>query len=283
MLALVFWLDGWRRRPDDAVFLVRLPGGPWHVRTPWAKVGPFALVAWWSPIVLPLLVSAPATHTDEPRRWAADFGIAVARGRRRLRRVNVGLTALRLVGALLLVWIAFGIPLITSRFGIAGLVRGIVSAVIFGAALAAVAIMELRTLDLRWWPAIRRAAPLLSPFSAPQAAEVLTTAALADIGVMERVAVLLGDTRFFTWIRPAAYDVLHDHVTTASGDTWAPDILVRALPRTVLERALGTRPDALDSDLAYCPRCAGTYREGMTTCTECGDLALVTPARSTGG
>ncbi len=179
---------------------------------------------------------------------------------------------------LLLVWIALGIPVVTSRFGIAGLVRGIASALIFAAMLAAVAIVELRALGLRWWPSIRRAAHLVSPFSAPQAAELVATAALEDLSPAIRVAVLLGDIRFLTWIRPAAYDVLHERVDAASDETAAPATLVRVLPRPVLERATRARPDARDSDAGYCPRCARTYREGVTTCSECGDLALVTPA-----
>jgi hypothetical protein len=283
LLAVVLWLDGWRRRADGTIVLVRVGLGPWRARAPWAEVGRFALVAWWSPIVIPFLLDAsPTLPLGGSRAWAADFDISLARGRRRLRRVKAGLTTLRTLGALLLVWIAFVIPLFTSRFGIAGLIRGILIAFVLAAMLAGLAIMELRALGLGWWPSLRRTAHLLSPFSAPQAAEVVATAALEDVDPAVRVATVLGEARFLQWIRSAAYDELHGRTDAAGGEPSAPATLVRALPRLLLERATGTRPDERDSDARFCPRCARTYQEGVTTCSECGDLSLVVPATMTG-
>jgi len=44
LLALVLWLDGWRRMATQTTLLVRVGPGPWSVRTPWARLGPFDLV-----------------------------------------------------------------------------------------------------------------------------------------------------------------------------------------------------------------------------------------------
>jgi len=275
LLGIVLWLDGWRRRPDGAILLVRAGLGPWRVRTPWAELGPFALVAWGSPIVMPLLLTTPVPPLAGQPRWAADFDVAVARGRRRLRRVRVGVAVLRVLGALLLAWIVFGIPLVTSRFGVDGLIRGIASAFVFATLLATVAVLELRVLGMRWWPSMRRAAHLISPFSAPQAAEVVATVALEDVAPIVRAAVLLGRARFLAWIRPLAYDVLYHRTDVGNGEGLAAATLASELPRPILERATGAEPVGSDSAARFCPRCARTYRDDVAACSECGDLSLI--------
>ena len=117
LLAVVLWLDGWRRVPRESLLLRRAGLGAWRVAEPWARLGAFALVALWPPLVLPLVVSTADTTADRAPAWSHDFALAVARGRRRLRRTRVQAGALRAIGMLLIAWIVIGIPLATARSG----------------------------------------------------------------------------------------------------------------------------------------------------------------------
>jgi hypothetical protein len=227
-------------------------------------------VGWWPPIVIPFLVPASQTadHRGNRPRWSADFLVAAARGRRRLRRVRLLVGALRALGVVLLLWIVLAIPLATDRFGVHGLIRGVVQAFVIALLMAFGAALGLRWLGMKRWDAIRTSLPLLSPFTAPRACELVIAAAVRDLDPLARIAALFGQPRFLYWIRPWAYDVLHGR----SGDADTVAELVRALPRPVLEQAVRVPPS---EDAQYCPRCARTYREDSTTCADCNALALV--------
>jgi len=283
LLALVLWLDGWRRMATQTTLLVRVGPGPWSVRTPWARLGPFALAGWWPPIVMPVLLpaAAVATGADDGGRWPADFAVAVARGQRRCRRVRMRVAVLRALGVLLVFWIVFGIPLWTSRFGGAGLLGGIAGAFLLAAVLTALVSFALRALCVPWSPSVRRAVHLLSPFSAMQAPELVLAAALDRLDPLARMAALLGEARFLTWVRPLAYDALHDRVTASGADDSSIASLVRDLPRTLLTRAVSGESGAAEGAAAHCPRCARTYRDDIATCGDCSELALVKRTRMT--
>lgn len=274
VLVAVLWLDGWRRVGPRDVLLVKAGLGRWVEREPWAKVGSFALVAWWPPIVVPMVI--PATRSADPGEkrpgWSADFFVAMARGRRRLRRVRIVTAALRLLGLLLLLWIALAIPMATARFGVHGLVRAIAQAFVMSAVMALGAALGLRWLGIARGSAMRAAVPLLFPFTAPRACEVVIGAALRDLTADAQLAVLLGERRFLRWIRPSAYDALHDG-PRSEGDASPVGELVRALPRTLIERAVEGPPG--DEQGRYCPRCARSYRGDTAGCYDCGGLALV--------
>jgi len=281
LLAVVLWLDGWRRMATQTTLLVRVGPGPWTVRTPWARLGPFALAGWWSPIVMPVLLPAVATGPDDRGQWPADFVIALARGQRRLNRVRLRVAVLRALGVLLVFWIVFGIPLWTSRFGGAGLLGGIAGAFLLAAVLTVLVSFALRVLCVPWIASVRRAVHLLSPFSATQAPEVVLAAALDRLDPLARLAVLLGETRFLTWVRPLAYDALHERVTASGADDSSIASLVRDLPRTLLTRAVSGESGAAEGAAAHCPRCARTYRDDTATCGECSELPLVKRIRMT--
>src|SRR5687768_13635806 len=150
VLALVLWLDGWRRMSPTDQLLVRSGLGAWAARQPWARLGPFALVGWWPPVVIPVLVSSKESADQGGARapWSADFSVAVSRGRRRLRRVGLIVGVLRALGVLLLLWIAFAIPLATGRFGVYGLVRGVLQAFVMSAVMTLLAMLGLRWLGV---------------------------------------------------------------------------------------------------------------------------------------
>ena len=280
VLALVLWLDGWRRMGATDLLVVRPGFGAWTAREPWARFGAFALVGWWPPVVIPMLVTTKhsADQGGAHAPWSADFSIAVARGRRRMRRVRLVVGVLRALGVLLLLWIAFAIPLATGRFGVYGLVRGIVQAFVIAVVMALLAMLGLRWLGMTRSASLRASLPLLSPFTAPRACEAIIAAAVRDLSPLAQIAVLFGEARFLRWIRPSAYDVLHDGGNRESEMLAS---LVTTLPRSVLERALHD-PTSEEPGVRHCPRCARAYRAEITTCYDCDALALVgdPPAQS---
>lgn len=269
VLALVLWLDGWRRLATTDLILVRYGAGAWTVGQPWARAGAFALVGWWPPIVMPLVVW---TGTSSGMRWTRDFETATARGRRRLRRARTFTATSRLLAVVLLAWIAVGIPLMTGRYGAFGLVRGIVQAFVLSSGIALITALGLRTLGTPWRDIVRSTGPLLFPFSAPRAPELLIAAALRDIHPLAQTATLLGDARFLAWIRPWGYDALHARTRDEPSDAIAA--LVHELPRALLERAVRTPPPR-DASAPYCPRCAQSYRDDVRVCPDCEALSLV--------
>jgi hypothetical protein len=276
LLAIVLWLDGWRRVSGDGILVARAGWGQWTVGAPWAQAGHFALVAWWPPIVMPMLVpipSTPAPRGDRPP-WAVDFRMALVRGQRRLRRVRFSLSTLRSFGVLLLAWITLGIPLLTSRFGAAGLIRGIVTAFAIAVMMALVTTFTLRRLGATLGSSVRQSFALVSPFSACRAAELVVAAALDDLDPLHRVAALLGETRFLNWLRPLAYDALRPSSRAADREPSPIASLVRTLPRDLLTRAASV-PSVGEGGSTYCPRCARLYREDATTCADCDDVLLV--------
>lgn len=57
LLAVVPWRDGWRRVPREALVLRMTGVGGWRVVEPWARLGAFALVALWQPLIVALVVT----------------------------------------------------------------------------------------------------------------------------------------------------------------------------------------------------------------------------------
>jgi hypothetical protein len=279
VLALVLWLDGWRRTSRTDVLLVRSGVENWVEREPWARLGPFALIAWWPPVVVPMVVSMKesAGQGAAAPPWSADFFIAAARGRRRLRRVGFIVGLLRALGVLLLAWIALAIPLATGRFGVHGLVRGILLAFAVSVVMALLAMLGLRWLGVARTASIRATLPLVSPFTAPRACELVLAASVRDLAPLAQIAALFGEGRFLRWIRPAAYDVLHGRSQDIGRESSPATVLVAALPRPVLKRALNDSPSD-EVGVRHCPRCARSYREDIATCHDCDALALVAGA-----
>jgi hypothetical protein len=275
LLAVVVWLDGWRRLPADALLISRAGFGPWSVRAPSGRAGPFALTAWWAPVVVPLLLAPESQARDEGApRWKQDFDIALARGRRRLRRVTLVTGMLRLLGTLLILGIIVGIPIATARFGAEGLIYGVGGAFVLAIEMTLVTTVALGSLGIPFRRGFCMAAQLLSPFTAPRAPEIIAGAAIGPLHSLAPVLALLGEPRFLAWVRPWAYDELAGRSPDTGDETVAA--LVRTLPRTLLERAVdGTAHEADEGATHYCPRCTRTYRDVTGQCSNCSDLPLL--------
>ena len=281
LLAFVVWLDGWRRLGPDAVLVTRSGLGPWTVRAPWARTGPLALVASWAPAIVPLVLAPESS--GEPlaaARWRTDFGLVAARTARRLRRVRAVSALLRALGVLLTAWIIIGIPVATARFSAPGLIYGVIAAFLLALALTFGTTISLIALGSSVGRALRAAAQLLSPFTAPRAVEIVTTAAVGPLHSLAPLAALMGDARFLAWLRPWAYDALAGRPRDIAAENATIARLVGALPRSVLEDAVALTPrDATDDGARYCPRCTRTYQDSVATCAHCDDISLVATHR----
>jgi hypothetical protein len=285
LLLAILWLDGWRRVPDDALVVRRVLLGQWRIGYVWARAGTYAFLSWWPPLVLPIIVSLTP---DDDTLHSRAFDIEVARGRRRLRRVALDRLLTRGLATSLVVWIVFGIPILTANSGGAGLLRGVSFAFAIALSIAVVTAETLVVLGYRRRRALRMAAPLLSPFGAARAPELITEAAVADVSPMARLAALVGDDRFYTWIRPTAYDVLaasplspahaSQVASAASVDATALEVRVRALGPRHLSRAIAAPQTLYGSDTvdesAFCPRCGTRFDGNVVMCAECPNVRL---------
>jgi len=143
------------------------------------------------------------------------------------------------------------------------------------AEITLVATLSLRMLGVSCRQSLRTSLQFLSPFGAPRAAGVVTSAAVGPSDTLAPVAALLGNDRFTAWVRPWAYDVMAGR-SIGSDELGPIHALVSSLPRSLLEQSVAA-PFADDADATrYCPRCARTYNESAGTCNECDGLSLVT-------
>lgn len=277
ILLAILWLDGWRSTPVDGVVVRRVLLMPWRVYLPTARIGGFAFLAWWPPLVVPLVLRAPTALVAA--RW--NFDVALARARRRRRRLALHLGVVRLVGALLVVWIALAIPILTAYAGAHGLLRGITTAFVISAAVTSITVLALRHLCLSWRDAWRRALPLLSPFSTSRAPEFLLEAAFADVDPAAAMRALLDDRAFRSWLRPAAFDALARSRTDERNAGAPPPSVIASfaaqLPRSMLQDAITAPGDGTANGQEaerYCARCGRTFLRTTSTCVDCGGLAL---------
>ena len=251
VLAFVVLLDGLRKVPADALILRSVLGGPWHPVESGIRPG-WRIVSLWPPLSLHILL---------PQRVASPHPADVAARIHSLRWTAPVLMAL---GWLSLGGLVLGIPIAAVHFGGWGFVGGAAIVELLAVASAAVAYSALRGLDLPRSAAARRAAPLLSPFAAPRAGELVLEAAVEGIQPVAVLRALLPDAAFDAWLRPRAYDVLQGN----------PDpMLLAELPLEPLAVVVGARPPGVSG--LYCPRCGQGYRDGAARCAGCDGVALV--------
>jgi hypothetical protein len=256
ILGALTLLDGVRRIPAGAHLLRRVGSGAWTVTTPDDDARRL-LFPWWPSFVLRLIV-APAQPADERADDLAG----------RLRRVGRLVMVLRLLGAMVLVGVVFGIPIATETWGWRGLLIALLAVEVIAAVVVATAILALRRLGLRGRTALRLGSGLLSPFATPRAAELVLHHAIAGVPPLRAIRQLVPPSAFDAWIRPRAHDLLH--AGHAAGDAE----LEAALPRVELERIIGAPPPHRLPREPWCGRCGRVYRERTSCCADCNALSL---------
>jgi hypothetical protein len=270
-LATVTLLEGVRRVPADAFVLRRVLGGAWTIAEPLDFGRTWHLVAWWSPLTLALVVPPGGIVRSGAPADAAPEALGA-----RLARCERAVVTLRVLGALMLLVIAVGVPAGTSRFGTWGFATAVVAALLLGVVTALCAIRALRNLHVDWMCVARVTAPLLWPFTAPRAAEVVLEHAVAGAPPLAIARRLLGEAGFATWARPRAYDAL-------SGETTADRVggaLLAVVGRPGLAAIVQNAPEGCGSKERYCARCGRVYRWDTTLCADCRDVSLSSPSES---
>ena len=274
--AAVFWLHGWRRANGDVLLAVHAPFAGWRVREPFARAGPLILATWWPALILSLIISSGSLQAAAP--WQRDFAIAVARGRRRLRRARWWVLALRVLATVLIAWIVTGVPLAVAWFGVTGLVRSLIAVLPLLALISAGTGLAMRRLGSPHRKAVVTALKHIGPFSAPFAAESVIEQAFAGLGAPARLATVLGERRFLECIRPWAFDARRSGSDNNAGGEAAASIIA-GIPVEVLDRSIGAVPRDGDAPASrYCPRCASAYLESVSTCSACEGVHLVSPS-----
>jgi hypothetical protein len=266
LLAAVTWLDGVRRVPIGAVAFRRVLGDEWTVVEAAEPGQTWRLVSWWSPFMLALVVPPGGIPDVQAPRDRTDDALAS-----RLARAGRVLLGLRALGASVLVGIVIGLPAAIARFGSSGFAAAIAGVLLLALATAVAASCVLRGFGYRWRRAARLAAPLLWPFGAPRAAEVVLEQAIAGAPPLMVARRLLGAAGFATWIRPQAYDALRGE-GSAREFTAALSALVG---RPGLATIVQTPPANCEAGEYYCVRCARVYQAGTAICAECRNVPLV--------
>lgn len=248
-LAGVTLLEGIGRTPTDALTLRRVGLGPWRV-VGRATGSRFRLVSWGSPFVMHV-TSPPAAATTRD-----------SSGRARPVVPSAWIRILRVLGAAQWLFVVLGIPLATQHWGLRGLIYAVGGSVLGAGTLAFLVGIPLYRTELGGRRIRDAALRLLSPFSAPRAAEVLLEEILAELPAVAAAQRLLSEEAFRAWIRPRAYDLICGR---AEDET-----LAAAMPVAWLEQIVHRRPQTTEPGLPFCPRCGQSYVASVTRCAECG-------------
>lgn len=267
ILAAITWFDGLRRLGEHVVLLQQLPTGRWRVANVRSSIFGLTLVSWWAPLVVPLVLSNTSQNGQETTLQRS--AIHLARCGRRLQRAKPMVRILRILGIVTTLGIVLGVPAATARFGSFGLLYSVcgVVALSFGTALCSY--VMLRRLGLGSRPALGRVLHLASPFSSSRASETVLAQATADTPALLVIRELLSPVAFNKWIRPMAYDTIHEHGAEALDFRRTESVKLWGFE--YLQTIIGsTPPDSHGAEL-YCPRCGQLYVAGPQQCSECVD------------
>lgn len=249
--ALMLW-DGIQRVPAGAWVLRHAAGYPWQVaRAPRETAGRL-LVSWLSPLVCHVVLSP-----------------GLGDGRVPPRRLGLWTGLVRVPALLALVSIVVGVPLLTPTMGFPGLLIAMGAAL--GAALltAVLSMVALWRMGIAPRSAARAALPIVSPFTAPRAPELVLARALEGVAFPDAVRALLSPDAWAEWARPVAYDLARG---VAPEGVPAAALLPGGDARAVLRVP---PPGSVPGD-AYCARCGRLYLPRATACHACEGAELVT-------
>ena len=255
-LLAVLLAEGVRRLPAGAIVLRRAFGGSWRI-VHGPTVGPeWRLVSIWAPISEHLVVQAD-TPAELLRMDAGGGGEVSGRLPSRLT-----IAAFRIAGGAILLLIALGVPMTTASHGVAGFARSVTVAFLAstGIVLAAAAYLRRST---GWTAAFTSAAPMLSPFTAPRAAELLQQTSVNRLAASDALEALVPKDHFEQWFRTHAYDELAARSSAGSREADGRlGAIIAAIPA-----------GCSDGD-RFCPRCAAVFHSHVEECSDCPSVVL---------
>ena len=253
ILAVVALSEGIRVVPPGGLVLER-PRGRWRIARTFELGSGMHVVSWCIPYTLPAVLSGVDVTGKEARSRAADIP-------GRLVAVQRHVSALRALGAAILVALVAGLPYSASHWSGLGLVAALALLILLCIAQSSITGRALAALGER-----RRAAwRFLWPFSAPRAPQFVQERALAGVPPLLVARSLVDEEELLRAMRSRVYDALRDHTNA--------DELLSLYDRRVLKRFIDA-PVPSDGH-SYCPRCAALYRGGAVECADCEGIPLV--------
>lgn len=257
ILAVVALSEGIRVVPPGGLVLER-PRGRWRIARTFELGSGMHVVSWCIPYTLPAVLPGVDVTGKEARSRAAELP-------GRLAGVQRHVTALRALGAVVLVVLVAGLPYSASHWSGFGLLGALALLILLCIAQSSITRRALAALGERPGAAWR----FLWPFSAPRAPQFVQERAMAGVPPLLAAHLLLAADDLLREMRPFVYDVV-SHREAAE----APELLT-LYKRAELERFIAT---PLETDAQpYCPRCASIYRAGTASCADCEGVALTTP------
>lgn len=219
------------------------------------------LLTWCSPIALPLVLSEGQESLLPVRRLVARF-----RARRARTRGHV--VALRVGGAITLVALVLGIPILTSRYGVWGLLVALAALLLLSLTQAVLAMLGTRRAGCSLRDAAVACVRLCWPFTAPRAAEEVERQVASGVPRLVLLAELLSPEEFGQFVRPLLYDAVvrgaeNSDVSDLSGHLGQSRV-----------RALTGAPPMSADGTAWCPRCGDSFDRTDGYCSDCVDVAL---------
>lgn len=263
-LAVIALSDGLRLLPAGAIVVSRLAFGDWTVA--WVNAERHAasrlrLITWCSPLLLPVVPVADADAAVPLRRRLTRF-------RARSRRTRSHVAALRIGGILTLVALIVGIPWLTARSGIWGLLLGVSLVAWLSVVQTIIAIAAFRLAGAGLGPATLASAKFLWPFSAPRAAEEVMHRVSAGIPPLILMHELLPVDAFRRFARPLLFDAV------VRGEQTDAIVTLRAHMGESDVADIVNRPPSVGDGDAYCPRCGASYYHGARLCSDCVAVEL---------
>ena len=257
-LLAVLLAEGVRRLPAGAIVLRRTIRGSWRIvhgptaRTEWR------LVSIWAPFFEHLVVRAdtaagflPFTDVDGDGGPAPELP----------SRLTIG--AFRAIGGVVLLVVALGVPVATASYGVAGFSRSVALAFICATIVALAMAAWLARAGGGWKSALGSAAPLLSPFAAPRAAELLLQMVVNRLAAPYALQAFVQRETSDRWFRTLAYDTLAAS-SSAPGRRSA----------TPLEAIIAAVPETCGDGDRFCPRCAAVFLPHVEECSDCTSVVL---------
>jgi hypothetical protein len=258
ILAALTTFEGVRQVPHEAIVLRQALAGPWRHVQPLRFGRSFALPAAGVPLFVSIVVRP------------GDNGLAVSRVatrlRARLRRVGKIVAALRVLGLCSLGVLIGGLPYLTGRSGVWGLLVCLATLLVLSVAQAAGTYAGMRRAGATVRISAQTSARVLWPFSTPWAAGHVLQQAVAGAAPAIAAHVMLENADFRKLVRPMAYDVLRNSAGIG-GEA------LRALCGTETLRSIVRTPPEHEAN--FCPRCASGYEHRVLECMECEGVPLV--------
>lgn len=263
-LAVIAVSDGLRLLPAGAIVVSRFAFGDWSVAWVNSDEHPgsrLRLITWCSPLLLPQVLGGDAGTAMPLRRRLARF-------RKLARRTRSHVAALRVGGILTLAALVVGIPALTARSGIWGLLFGVSLLLAVSVVQTLLAIAAFRRAGATVGYAVLRSARYLWPFTAPRAAEDVMSRVTADVPPLILLHELLPPDAFRRFARPLLFDAM------VQGDQTANVAELRAyMGESQIAEIVGGPPSDRDGD-AYCPRCGASFYRAARFCSDCTGVEL---------